>query len=672
MMKDEEFLSPPADRAVNTIRMLAVDAVQKANSGHPGMPMGAADYAFALWMKYLRFNPAEPRWPDRDRFVLSAGHGSMLLYSLLHLFGFDMSIEDIKQFRQWESRTPGHPEYWCAPGVETTTGPLGQGFGNGVGMALAAKMLAERFNRPGFKILDHTIYGIVSDGDVMEGVSHEAASLAGHLGLSNLIYIYDDNHITIEGDTALAFSEDVGRRFQGYDWRVLKIDGHDRMAALSALEKARRERRRPTLIIARTHIAKGSPNKQDTAAAHGEPLGEEEVTATKNNLGWPLEPTFFVPEDVRELFLSRARELKSEYDAWARKFARYRKKFPDMAELWDATFGKHVPGDIEERLLASVGEFSGATRDASGQVLQTAAELVPALCGGAGDLAPSTKTLLKKYESVRKGHFGGRNFHFGVREHCMGSALNGMALHGGFIPYGATFLIFSDYMRPTIRLAAMMGAQVIYVFTHDSIFLGEDGPTHQPVEHLPSLRAIPNLVVIRPADAAETAVAWAVALRRSEGPTALVLTRQKVPNIDRSKCAGAGNLKLGAYVASEAEKSPPDAIVIASGSEVHVALEAQTLLRESGISARVVNMASMELFERQADEYRRSVLPAEVTARVAVEAAAPFGWDRYVGPKGIVLGVSRFGASAPYKVLAEKFGFTGPQVAERIRGYLGS
>ena len=655
--------------AVNTIGMLAVDAVEKAKSGHPGMPMGAADYAFILWSKVLRFNPKDPDWPNRDRFVLSAGHGSMLLYGLLYLSGFDVHLEDLQQFRQWESRTPGHPEYGCLPGVETTTGPLGQGFGNGVGMAVAAKMMAERFNTPDFSVIDHRIYGIVSDGDLMEGVSAETASLAGHLGLGNLIYFYDDNHISIEGSTGLTFSEEVSKRFEAYGWEVIPIDGHDHGAIEQAIERAQAETERPSLIQARTHIAKGSPHKHDTAEAHGSPLGPEEVIATKENLGWPSEPTFLVPDEVKALFADRVAELRQEYGQWQERFSAWADEHPDLAERWEAHRSKAVPDDMEIQLLKTLPGKTEATRNLSGAVIQQAAEVVPALCGGAADLDPSTKTAIKSASSIAPGAFGGRNFHFGVREHAMGAILNGLSLYGGFIPYGGTFLVFSDYMRPPIRLAAMMGIQVIYVFTHDSIFLGEDGPTHQPIEQLTALRAIPNLTVIRPADGVETALAWAWALKHQTGPTALILTRQDVPLMERARVSPQDLVERGGYVLSEAAHDNPDLVLVATGSEVTVALDAKEILMERGYAVRVVSMPSVEIFETQPLSYQESVLPSDVRI-VAIETGRSDGWYKFVGHQGLVIGMDRFGASAPYEVLAEKFGFTGQQVAERVMTYL--
>jgi len=678
--------------AIDTLKMLAVDAVEQAKSGHPGLPMGAADYAFYLWTRHLRFDPEAPDWPDRDRFVLSAGHGSMLLYALLNLSGFALPLEQIKRFRQWGSMTPGHPERGCAPGVETTTGPLGQGFGNAVGMAIAARMAAERFNTPGLRVVDHRIWAIASDGDVMEGVQSEAASIAGHLGLGRLTVIYDDNHITIEGDTALAFSEDVGRRYEAYGWVVDRIDGHDHAQIQAALGRAAAESARPRLIVARTHIANGSPGKHDSAKAHGEPLGPEETAATKKALGWPLEPTFLVPDGARAPFTARADAGRREHEEWRRRFEAWGRERPELRALWDRYHARAVPEDLFARLLEVVASPAGgaapkaeATRATSGRVLQKAAELIPSLCGGSADLEPSTKTYIKNAPAVGPASAAGRNFHFGVREHGMGAILNGMALHGGPIPYGATFLIFSDYMRPPIRLAAMTGLQVIYVFTHDSIFLGEDGPTHQPVEQLPGLRLVPNLEVLRPADPIEVAAAWSLALERRDGPTALILTRQDLPPLRRSAGASAEMARRGGYVLSEATPrgAPPSGsgvgrgaaaaplAIVASGSEVAPAQEAQDILAQRGIAARVVSMPSPDLFLRQDEAYRRSVLPKGVTS-VVVEAARLTGWERVVGADALLIGVDRFGASAPWKVIAEKFGFTGPQIADRIVRFLGA
>jgi len=665
-----EHISPElAELAVNTIRMLAVDGVEKARSGHPGLPMGAADYAFVLWSRFLRHNPKDPAWPNRDRFVLSAGHGSMLLYALLHLSGFGLSLEELKSFRQWGSKTPGHPEYGCTPGVETTTGPLGQGFATGVGMALASQMMAARFNTEDFPVIDHYVYGIVSDGDLMEGVASEAASLAGHLGLGNLIYIYDDNHITIGGDTALSYSEDVAGRFGAYGWHTQKIDGHDHEAIAEAITEAQKEVSRPSLIIARTHIAYGSPNKQDTSAAHGAPLGPEEVAATKRNLNWPQEPEFFVPDEVRALFAKRAEELEGLYDRWQAGFEAWGKSHPDMGRLWETYAGKVVPDDIGELLVAAAGEDASATRRISGRVIQKATELIPELCGGSADLAPSNHTIIKSSSDVTRGDFSGRNLRFGIREHAMGSMANGMALYGGLIPYVATFLVFSDYMRPAIRLAAMMHQQVIYVFTHDSFMVGEDGPTHQPVEHVAALRIIPGLTVFRPADGVETAMAWSWALKHSDGPTALILTRQSLPALTREQGFDPAEVGRGGYVVSDSAGTP-DLVIIGTGSEVSLAVEAKRILEERGHAARVVSMPSVGLFMGQPESYRDRILPPECDKVVVIEAGRSFGWGALAGKHGLVLGLDRFGASAPAKTLAEKFGFTPDQVVDRIASWL--
>jgi len=655
---------------VNTIRTLSMDAVQKANSGHPGLPMGAADMAYVLWTRFLRHNPVNPSWPNRDRFVLSGGHGSMLLYSLLHLTGYDLPLEELKNFRQWDSRTPGHPEYGLTPGVETTTGPLGQGFANGVGMAIAERFLAETFNRPGYPIVDHYTYAIVTDGDLMEGISHEAASLAGHLGLGKIIYLYDDNHISIDGPTELTFTEDRCARFQAYGWHVQQVDGHHREALARALRAAQAETGRPSLIACRTHIGYGSPNKQDTAAVHGAPLGEEEVRLTKENLGWTPDAQFFIPDEALAHFrraVPHGDELQQE---WQSLFDRYAGEYPDLAELWKQVWSGGLPSGWEE-WLPSFGPDDGpvATRSVSGKVLNAIAPVLPTLVGGSADLTPSNNTELKEYAWLQSGEFRGRNIHFGVREHAMGAILNGMALHGGVIPYGGTFLVFSDYMRPAIRLAALMELPVIFIFTHDSVALGEDGPTHQPIEQLPSLRTIPNLVVLRPADANETVEAWRVALEHHAGPVALLLTRQKLPVLDRSTLAPAEGVRRGAYVLADSQGTP-DVILIGSGSEVEVALNARQQLAEQGVRARVVSMPSWELFEQQSPEYRAEVLPPDVSARLAIETAAPLGWERYVGLQGDVVGINRFGASAPYKVILEQFGFTGENVALRALAVL--
>ena len=658
---------------INTIRFLAVDAVQKANSGHPGLPMGAAPMAYLLWTRFLRYNPHNPHWPNRDRFVLSAGHGSMLLYSLLYLTGYDLPLSELQQFRQWGSRTPGHPEYGLTAGVETTTGPLGQGFGNGVGMAIAQKYLAAHFNRPGHEIVNYKIYGIVSDGDLMEGVASEAASLAGHLGLNNLIYFYDDNHISIEGSTHLAFTEDRGARFEAYGWFVQRLaNGNDLEDIDEAIRAAQAEKERPSVIMIRTHIGYGSPNKQDTAEAHGAALGVEEVKLTKQNLGWPLEPNFYVPEEALAHFRQAIKRGETVEAEWQGRLEEYRQAYPELAAEWDRFAARQLPEGWTARLPTfSWTEKPMATRQASGKVLNALSPVLPTLLGGSADLAPSTDTLIKGEKDFGRGEYGARNFHFGVREHGMGSILNGMALTG-LIPYGATFFIFSDYLRPSLRLAALMKAHSIFVFTHDSIFLGEDGPTHEPIEHLAALRAIPHLSLIRPADANETSVAWRVAIEHREGPVALCLTRQTLPIIDRSKYAAAEGLAKGAYVLAEAKGKSPELILIASGSEVAPALEAYQKLTDEGVPVRLVSMPSWDLFEKQPQSYRDEVFPPSVTARLAIEAATPFGWERYVGGKGEVIGINRFGASAPLKVLLEKFGFNAANIVEHAHKLLGA
>jgi len=657
---------------INTLRCLAMDGVQKANSGHPGMPMGAAPMAYVLWTRHLRHHPHKTRWPNRDRFILSAGHGSMLLYSLLHLTGYDLPLEELKRFRQWESKTPGHPENQLVEGIETTTGPLGQGFSTGVGMAIAEKYLAARFNRPGHDLVDYKIYAIVSDGDLMEGISHEAASLAGHLGLDNIIYLYDDNHISIEGSTDLAFTEDRGTRFEAYGWFVQHIpDGNDVAALDHALRAAKAQKGKPSIIMVRTHIAYGAPHAQDTAEAHGAPLGEEEIKLTKQAYDWPPEAKFFVPEEALSNFRQALDRGELAEREWQQRLAAYRQVFPDLAAEWD----RFVKGELPEGWKENIPVFKSsdgamATRQASGKVLAAIAPSLPTLLGGSADLSPSTNTYVKGQGDFSKGNYGGRNFHFGVREHAMGAILNGMAL-SGLVPYGGTFMVFSDYARPAVRLAALMGAHSIFVFTHDSIFLGEDGPTHQPVEHLAALRAIPNVMVLRPADASETAVAWRVAIEHQGGPVVLALTRQGIPIIDRSKYASAEGLVKGAYILADTAGKSPDIILIGTGSEVYVVLDACEKLAAEGIVARVVSMPCWDLFERQPQAYKDEVLLPTVTARLAVEAASPFGWDRYVGAKGSVIALNRFGASAPWKVLAEKLGFTSADVVRRAKELLG-
>ncbi len=658
---------------INTIRMLAVDAVEQAKSGHPGMPMGTAPMAYVLWTRFLRHNPTHPEWPDRDRFVLSAGHGSMLLYSLLHLTGYDLPLEEIKHFRQWGSRTPGHPEHMLTPGVETTTGPLGQGFANGVGMAIAEAFLAERFNRPGHTVVDHYTYAIVSDGDLMEGVASEAASLAGHLQLGKLIYLYDDNGISIDGSTDLAFTEQVGKRFEAYGWHVQEImDGNDVAALEAAIKAAQAESRRPSLIIVHTHIAYGSPGKQDTAEAHGAPLGAEEVKRTKEFFGWPQEPLFYIPAEALAQFRNAVERGRGWEAEWQAHFAAYAEEFPALAAEWQRAMRRDLPADWEANVPTfKADDGTMATRIASGRVLNAIAPKIPTLIGGSADLAASNNTLLRGAGEFSPQNRAGRNLYFGVREHGMGGILNGLGFHGGVIPYGATFLIFSDYMRPAIRLAALSELPVIYVFTHDSIGLGEDGPTHQPIEHLAALRAIPHLTVIRPADANETAVAWRVALRRRDGPVALALTRQSLPIADRTQMAAADGLERGAYVLIDAEGGKPDIILIASGSEVPLAVGARTQLAQQGVQARVVSMPSWELFEEQPQTYRQEVLPASVRKRLAIEAGAPQGWHYYVGEAGDIIGLTRFGGSAPGQVAMQKLGFTVANVVARALQLLG-
>jgi transketolase len=655
---------------VNTIMMLSADAVQRAESGHPGMPMGDAAMAYVLWQKFLRHNPRNPAWPNRDLFVLSAGHGSMLLYSLLHLTGHDISLEDIRNFRQWESKTPGHPERCLSCGIETTTGPLGQGFATGVGMAMAERYLKKHFNRPGFPVIDHQIYGIVSDGDIMEGVSAKAASLAGHLGLGNIIYLYSDNKITIEGSTQLAFTEDVGRRFRAYGWHTQKVDGYDMKGIENAIRAARKEKNRPSLIVARTRIGYCSPSFQDSEKAHGAPLGREEILLVKRMLGMPRRE-FYIPKEVRAHMRQPAlRRGKDVEKNWNGLLKRYEKAHPELAAQWRMCQEGRLPAGWDKRLPAFKPEEGPvATRSASGKFLNAVADRLPQLIGGSADLAPSNNTYLKHFSSFRP-KSPDKNIHFGVREHAMGAVLNGLALSGMLIPYGGTFLIFSDYMRPAQRLAALMGTRVVYVLTHDSIGLGEDGPTHQPVEHLAAHRAMPNMLTIRPADANETVEAWKVALKHRGGPVSLILTRQKLPTIDRRVNAAASNLKRGAYVLSDSE-GIPELILMASGSEVHLCMEAAGMLRAEGRRVRVVNVASFELFDAQSAAYRESVLPAQVTKRLAVEAAASFGWHRYVGLEGDVLGLDRFGASAPGKVVFQKLGFTAANVLRHARRLLG-
>ena len=667
---------------VNTIRMLSVDAVEKAKSGHPGAPMGLAAAAYVLWTRFLKHNPKNPSWPDRDRFVLSAGHGSMLLYSMLHLTGYAVPLEQIKNFRQWESLTPGHPERELTPGVEVTTGPLGQGFGNGVGMAIAEAYLAARYNKPGAEIFDHYTYAIVSDGDLMEGVAAEAASLAGHLRLGKLIYFYDNNRVSLAATTDLTFSDDTAKRFDAYGWHTQTVeDGNDLAAIERALKAAQAEHGRPSLIILRTHIGFGSPGKQDSFEAHGSPLGAEETKATKQKLGWPPEPAFFIPDEALAHFREAiGRGQKAEAD-WQEKFSNYKRQFPEPAKELESALAQKLPAGWDQGVPEFPADAKGlATRAASGKVLNALAAKLPTLIGGSADLNPSTYTLLSnmgdfespardfsKSQGVSGGGFGyfGRNVHYGVREHGMGAASNGMAAHGGIIPFASTFLMFADYMRPSMRLAALMELGVIYVFTHDSIGVGEDGPTHQPVEHLAALRAIPRLVVIRPGDANETAVAWKIAIESRDRPVALALSRQNVPTLDRKEFAPADGVRKGAYVLAEASGGKPDIVLIATGSELSLAVAARLKLAEKNMHARVVSMPSWELFDAQPKDYRDSVLPPSVRRRLAIEAGLPQGWHRYVGDGGDVVGIERFGASAPGNVVMEKFGFTVDNVVNR-------
>ena len=666
-------LSATETLAINTIRTLSMDAVQKADSGHPGTPMALAPLAYAIFTRHLRHNPADPHWVNRDRFVLSCGHASMLLYSTLYLTGYDLTLDDLKNFRQWESRTPGHPEYGYTPGVETTTGPLGQGVGNAVGMAVAEAHLAARYNREGHGIVDHDTYFICSDGDLMEGVSHEAASFAGHFALGKLIGFYDDNRITIDGSTDLTFTDDTALRFKGYGWQVLHLqDVNDLDAIDEVIAEAKAESSKPTLVITRTHIGYGSPNRQDTAKAHGEPLGADEIRLTKQNLGWPSLEAFFVPPEVLEHTRAVRERGIALQRAWEGRWSAYRSAFPAEAAELDRRLSGTLP-DGWERALPNFTADNGAvaSRAASGIVLNALARVIPELMGGSADLAPSNNTLLKDIETFSPATPGGRNMHFGIREHGMGSIMNGMSLHGGVIPYGGTFLIFSDYMRPPIRLAAFMHRQVIYVYTHDSIGLGEDGPTHQPIEQLAALRVIPRMTVIRPADASETVEAWRAALLHQDGPTALVLTRQKLGFIDRTKYGAAAGVLKGAYTLADAKGGVPAVVILSSGSEVALALAAWERLTADGVAARVVSMPSHEIFARQPQAYRDEVL-GRGTKRIAIEAAHPMSWYRWVGSDGEVIGLDRFGASAPYQRIYTELGLTVDQIVATAKRLLGT
>lgn len=652
-----EMTTELTSRSINAIRFLSADAVQKANSGHPGLPMGMASVAYAIWTRHMRHNPSNPEWFDRDRFVLSGGHGSMLLYSLLYLTGYKLELDELRNFRQWGSLTPGHPEYGLTPGVETTTGPLGQGFANGVGMAIAEASLAAHYNRPRHEIIDHYVYAIVTDGDLMEGVASEAASLAGHLRLGKLIYMYDDNRITIEGSTELAFSEDRGMRFEAYGWHVQRVDdGNDLEAIDRAIEAAKADPR-PSLIICRTTIGYGLPNRAGTAKAHGEPAGEEEIAGARLALGWEYEP-FEIPDDVLEHFRATQARGQEQEAAWNERFDAYRAEFPDLAAELERRLKGLLPEGWEESFPTFPADAKGmATRASSGKVINAIAAALPELMGGSADLAPSNNTMVDGGGSFQPDHYDGRNLHFGVREHAMGSIVNGMAAHKGFIPYCATFLVFSDYMRPAVRLSALSHFQSIFVYTHDSIGLGEDGPTHQPVEHLAALRAIPQLVVLRPADANEVSMAWKVAVKR-KGPTAIALTRQAVPTIDRTVFAPAAGLEKGAYVLKDVGELRPQIILMASGSEVSLIIEAGSRLAAEGFGVRLVSFPSWELFAEQDPGYQHSVLPGSIPARIAVEAGVSMGWERWVGTAGRIISVNKFGASAPAKIVFQKYGFT--------------
>lgn len=657
-------------KAINTVRILSADAVQKANSGHPGTPMALAPLGHLLWTEVMKYNPKNPDWPNRDRFILSCGHACILQYSFLFLTGYEISIEDIKNFRQLHSITAGHPEYGLMPGIEITTGPLGQGFANGVGMAIEQKYLAARYNRPGHKIFDYQIYAICSDGDIMEGVSAEAASLAGHLKLGNMIYFYDDNNITIEGNTNLTFNEDVDKRFEAYGWHVQHVADVNNLEELRvAVRNARNETERPSLIRVKSIIGFGSPNKENTASAHGSALGPDEVKRVKENFNFDPEKSFFIPDDV-SIFYKKAgkRAAGSERD-WKSIFKSYRENYPDPAGEYEAIRNGNLPDDWEKNLPVFNSGEKIATRKASGKTLNALAGFFPQLIGGSADLAPSTDTLLEGFNSFSPIQREGRNFHFGIREHAMGAILNGMAVNRFLIPYGATFLIFSDYMRPPLRLAAIMKIKTVMVFTHDSIGLGEDGTTHQPVEQLIGLRTVPDLTLIRPADANETAHAWRVALKHSGGPVAIALTRQGIPVLDQNQYAKAENLEKGAYILSDSEKTP-ELILIATGSEVHLILEVQAELKKSGIAARVVSMPSWNLFDKQPAQYREQVLPKNIRKRLAVEAGSPVGWEKYVTESGSVIGINRFGESAPGQELMKEFGFSVDAVLKKAKELL--
>jgi transketolase len=656
-----------AHAAANTIRFLSVDAVEKAKSGHPGLPMGAADVAFVLWGRFLRYDPTAPDWADRDRFVLSAGHGCMLLYSLLYLAGYDLPMAELQAFRQWGSKTPGHPEFGHTVGVEATTGPLGQGISNAVGMALAGKMVATRFNDAAFQPVAHRVFVLASDGDMMEGISSEACSLAGHLGLGNLIVLYDDNNISLDGKTSLSFSEDVPARYAAYGWHVQSVDGYDHDQIAKTIEAAIADRARPSLIACKTHIGYGAPHKQDTSEAHGSPLGPDETKAAKETLGWPLEPAFYVPDEVRDFFRARAAEGAALRTGWEQRFAQWAHENPVKAAQWDAVWTRSVPDDLVAQLLAAAPPEAAATREHGRAILQKAAALVPGVVGGAADLASSTFTVIKGGGEIGPGAFDGRNLHFGVREHAMGAIVNGIAYHGAFRPFGSTFLVFSDYMRGAIRLAALSKLPVVFVFTHDSIFVGEDGPTHEPIEQVSSLRLIPNLHVWRPADAVETALAWGMALSRKDGPSALVLSRQKLPPIERPLRIGERELRRGGYLV--AGDATPQAVVAATGSELHLAVGARDALAQRGVKLNVVSIPCVEILEAQDAAYRHELFPKGVPV-ATVEAGRTNLWRALTGESGLAIGIDHYGASAPGSVNAEKFGFTIPAVTAKLEAWL--
>jgi transketolase len=658
-------------KSINTIRFLSADAVQQANSGHPGLPMGAAAMAYTIWTRHLHHNPMNPKWANRDRFILSGGHGSMLLYSLLYLTGYDLSLDELKHFRQWKSLTPGHPEYGHTPGVEVTTGPLGQGFANGVGFAIAERHLAALFNRPDHEIVDHYTYAIVTDGDLSEGVASEAASWAGHLKLGKLIYLYDDNHITIDGGTEISFTEDRAARFKAYNWHVQKVaDGND-VEAIDAAIIAAKADPRPSIIMCRTQIGYGAPNKQGKSIVHGEPLGDVELDAAKENLGWPKKPHFYVPDDVLEYFRVAVENGESDEVIWNEKYKNYEAEHPELA----IELSRRLAGELPEGWKSVIPVFEEdtkgmATRAASGKVLNALAKAIPELIGGSADLAPSNKTWIEGELAFQADSPQGRNFHFGVREHAMGAAINGMALHGGVIPYGGTFLVFLDYMRGAVRISALTKVGAIWVYTHDSIGVGEDGPTHQPVEQVASLRVIPNMVTLRPGDANETAQAWKIAVERRDGPTALALSRQGVPTLNRSKFASVEGVQKGAYVLADLGDKAPEIILMASGTELGLIVPAGEQLAAEGVGVRLVSFPSWELFQIQSQEYHDEVLPSEITARLAVEAGVSFGWERWVGNQGDVVSVDRFGASAPAATIYEKYGLTVENVVSRAKKLL--